>query len=109
GTIQEKQSSSSSEHTPVIEATTRYGLALDDDAGRRIVERCRQADPTATVEEVAHFTSVKIEQLKRKPNVGNWPGLLIRAVSGYFQAPATELHRFRAQKAQERLQTIEVA
>jgi hypothetical protein len=69
---------------------------------RRIISRCQGADHTATVEEIAYFAELKIQQLARRRNITNWPGLLMAAVPPYFDPPATELSRYRKELQQSR-------
>lgn len=102
-------SSSSIASSPlVVEAARRSGIVLDDDAVRRIVFECRKIDRAATEDEMAYFVAVKLQQLRNRP-IDNPIGLLIKAVPKYFETPATELHRFRLQKQQEREGMIEGA
>ena len=102
---QEKESSSS---VAVISATVaQLGILLDDDAVSRLTQRCRDRDPAATHEEIAHFLEVKVHQLKRSRTIGNWVGLLIASVPEFFQPPATELARYRQGKATAALEVAD--
>jgi hypothetical protein len=96
-----EETSSSAESTALVEYLARCGIALDDDAARRIITRCQNSDSAATVEEVVYFAELKVNQLAKRKNIENWPGLLIAAIPPYFDPPATELKRYRARKAQE--------
>lgn len=100
GTTQE--TSSSEEYTILIAVVRKTGISLDDDAARRIISRCRGADHTATVEEITYFAELKIQQLAKRRNIENWPGLLIAAIPPYFEPPATELSRYRIEREQSR-------
>jgi hypothetical protein len=92
-----REKRSSSAFPLVVQAAREHGTTLDDDAVRRIVLRCQAFDEAATEEEVAHFLSVKLTQLRSSRSVGNLVGLLIKAVPEYFAPPATELQDFREQ------------
>jgi hypothetical protein len=80
----------------------QLGISLDDDAARKIVSRCQNTDGSATVEEITHFAELKVQQLARRKNIENWPGMLMAAVPAYFNPPATEVSRYRAEKRRER-------
>jgi len=44
----------------------------------------------------AVFAELKVNQLVKRRNIKNWPGMLIAAVAPYFDPPATELKQYRA-------------
>jgi hypothetical protein len=92
-----------------VERLSRLGVRIDDDAAIRIIRRCQNANSTATVEEIAHFAELKIQQLARRRNIDNWPGMLISAVPAYFDGPATELQRYRADRQREQTRFVETA
>lgn len=104
-----EETSSSSNIAPLIEHLAALGIPLDDDAGRRIVSRCQNTDRTATVEEIAVFSELKVRQLAKRRNIENWPGLLMAAVPAYFDPPATEVTRYREAKRQEREDQMRIA
>jgi hypothetical protein len=106
-TIRKKEEETSS--SAIVQRTAKLGIVLDDDAGRKLLRRCQAADPQATEEEVAHFTEVKVLQLKRSPRIDNWVGMLIASVPLYFQAPATELARYREDRRHQAEQGRETA
>jgi hypothetical protein len=106
GNIRKEQETSSS---PISDACHKYGLAIDDDAIIKIIRRCRLVDPDATETEIAHFTSMKINQLSNSRNIGNWIGLLIASVPAYFQGQKKEVLAYRRQKMQERAEALDVA
>jgi hypothetical protein len=85
-----------------VKRLAELGVPLDDDAARRIISRCQNSDGTATVEEITHFADLKVRQLARRKNIENWPGMLMAAVPAYFNPPATEVSRYRAEKRQLR-------
>jgi hypothetical protein len=93
----ERQTSASA----VADICRKYGIALAAAAERSIPKRCRTYDPSSTDEEIAHFTEVKILQLRNNRNVGNIVGLLLTAVPEFFVEPAHELAHFREGKARE--------
>jgi hypothetical protein len=93
----------------LVSTTIRKLLTIDDDAVVQIMTNCRQQDPDATSEEIAHFTQVKIQQHQKNPSIQNFPGLLIRSVQEYFRPGSGELAKFRAAKAQQRAKGREVA
>lgn len=93
----------------LINRLARIGIHLDDDAGRRIISRCQSSDHTATVDEIAVFTELKVRQLARRRDIENWPGLLMAAVPAYFDPPATELSRYREGKRQDREKEEQIA
>jgi hypothetical protein len=82
----------------LFEVFKRNGLTLDDDAGRTLRNRCLAYDAAATDEEIACFAQASIDQHKKNGQVRNWVGLLIKAVPKFFEAPATELTRYREGK-----------
>lgn len=96
-----RKASSSDYPTTLIERLARLGIHLDDDAGRRIISRCQNSDHTATVEEITVFAELKVRQLAKRRNVENWPGLLMASVPAYFDPPATDLSRYRAERRHE--------
>jgi hypothetical protein len=98
--------SSSNDNSSLSTVMSKFGIVLDDDAARRIIRRCQSADHTATVEEIAHFAELKVQQLMKRKNIENWPGMLMAAVPAYFDPPATELTHHRDAKRQEREQEI---
>jgi hypothetical protein len=104
-----EETSSSEDCTSLVEKLQNLGVVLDDDAARRIVRRCRNANSTATIDEIRHFAELKVAQLSKRRNIENWPGLLISAIPAYFDAPATELIRYRAGKAKEQHEHEEIA
>ena len=85
---------------------SKFGIVLDDDAARRIVRRCQSADHRVTVDEIVHFAELKVQQLIKRKNIENWPGMLMAAVPAYFDPPATELTCYRDAKRQEREREI---
>ena len=56
-----QETSSSADHTELIHRIQKAGVTLDDDAARRLVSRCRSADHTATIQEIAFFTQLKTD------------------------------------------------
>lgn len=85
-----------------MERMIHAGIPLDDDVARKIISRCQNTDGAATVEEISHFAELKIRQLAKRTNIENWPGMLMAAVPAYFNPPATEVSRYRAEKRRER-------
>ena len=83
-------------------------MILDDDAVRKLIRRCRDEDPAATEDEVAAFLNIKILQLRNSPT-RNMVGMLLSAVPAYFAKPATELAKYRQQKAEERAKHLQIA
>lgn len=90
----EKEKTSSSSGVIPAAVAQHCGLALDDAAADRIIEECRKYDHDATEEEVAHFVTVKLDQMRDAP-VKNWQGMLIKYVPLYFKPPATVLQMLR--------------
>ena len=102
--LQEPKTSSPS----VIENTARkYGIILDDDILRRMQKNCKLNEPSASEEEIAYMLEVKILQLKDSRSIQNLPAVLVNAVANLF--PSNELHRYRAQKNREQIQSRELA
>lgn len=93
----------------VVSSSIRKHISIDDAAVRQIVDSCREQDPGASAEEIAHFSEVKILQHRQNPSIQNLPGLLIRSVRDYFRPPAGELTDYRAAKERERQRGREVA
>jgi len=103
------EETSSLEAAPLLERLAALGIRLDDDAGRRIIARCLSSDCTATVEEIADFAELKVQQLAKRRNIENWPGMLMAAVPAYFDPPATEVTRYRERKQRKREDQMGVA
>jgi hypothetical protein len=84
----------------LIERIGNLGVVLDDDAALQIVAACLAMDHAATIEEITHFSEIKVNQLAKRP-VRNLPGMLITAVPAFFNQPATELSRYRETRRKE--------
>ena len=100
---------SSSSLAAIQDVTRKVGIVLDDDAARKLVRRCRAVRPDATECEIARFTELKINQLRKSRSVENWVGMLIAAVPVYFEGEAPELQAWRGHKAREAEQSRELA
>jgi hypothetical protein len=101
--VNRRQTSASPPSALISTTAAKLGVTFDDDAVRTLVRRCLDGDPKASYEEIAHFLDVKVRQLQRSKTVENWVGLLMASVPVFFQAPATELQRYReAKRAAER-------
>jgi hypothetical protein len=98
---QQAHSSSSVVLRVISSAARKWGVILDDDAILQLIQKCRTGDQTATEEEIAQFTALKICQVKNNPGIRNMTGLLLKAVPAYFAWPATEVHAYREQRAGE--------
>jgi hypothetical protein len=85
----------------VVSTAIRKFVAIDDAAVRQIVDNCLRQDPDATLDEIAHFTELKLHQHRKNQSIQNLPGLLIRSVQDYFRSGSGELADYRAAKAQE--------
>lgn len=109
GSVKEviKETSSSQNYSLLAQKLSDLGLPVDDDAAQKIVKRCRNADSTATLEEISHFTQLKVQQLAKRKNIQNWPGMLISAVPAYFDGEATEVRKYRADKLTQAREAIE--
>lgn len=83
-----------------------HGIVLDANAERVILKRCRTYSKSATEEEIAHFTDIKLRQLRTSRNLGDPVGLLMTAVAEYFVEPAYELKRFRGTKLADSQQSF---
>lgn len=103
-----KETSSSHNYSLLAQKLSNLGLPVDDDAAQKIVKRCRNADSTATLEEISHFTELKVQQLAKRKNIENWPGMLISAVPAYFDGDATEVRKYRADKLIQGREAAEV-
>jgi hypothetical protein len=103
------QEASSSDSPVLVNRLADLGIALDDDAARKIISRCQNSDAATTVEEVIYFAELKVRQLVKRKNIENWPGMLMAAIPVYFSPPATELARYRAEKIQESIKTRTLA
>jgi hypothetical protein len=104
--IEERQSSSG--FSTIHEIARKWSVVLDDDAVRKLIRRCHDEDPAATEDEIAAFLNVKILQLRNSPT-RNMVGMLLSAVPAYFVKPATELAKYRQQKAEERAKHLQIA
>jgi hypothetical protein len=93
----------------LVKRLADLGIPIDDDAARRITSRCQNTDSRATVEEIAHFAELKVQQLAKRKNIENWPGMLMTSVPAYFDQPATELMRYRKGKQRERERQEQIA
>jgi hypothetical protein len=80
----------------------KVNLVLDDNAVHKLVRRCQAEDESATISEIAYFLEVKINQLRGRRDIANWPGMLLQAVPAYFTSEKTELLRYRQEKVRER-------
>jgi hypothetical protein len=87
----------------------KFGIRVDTPAAEKLVHGCRRNDPTASLEEIAHFTELKIDQLKRQQNIRNIIGLLIVAVPQCFVALASPLQEYRRERAAKRTREVEAA
>jgi hypothetical protein len=96
------QDTSSSDSPVLVKRLANLGIPIDDDAARKIISRCQNTDGGATVEEITYFAKLKVQQLAKRKNIENWPGTLMAAVPVYFDLPATELSRYRAEKRREK-------
>jgi hypothetical protein len=103
------EETSSSDAPVLVARMADLGISLDDDVARRIVRDSQSANPTVTVDEIAHFAEVKVKQLLKRKNIENWPGMLRAAVPAYFNPPATELSRYRAGKQREQEKQEQIA
>ena len=86
----------SSEITVLSGVLAREGAPLDDDAVRKLIAGCRAFDPTATVEEIAHFTLAKHRERRGRATTG----LLLRAVPKYFEGEAALVQEYRGRQQQ---------
>ena len=70
-------------------------------AAEKLIWRCQSADRSASEEEILHFLKIGGTALRRKglTPIPNWQETLITMVAQYFQPPAFELQRYRAQRA----------
>jgi hypothetical protein len=115
GSFLEIKKEPSSSAVAVQDALTRYG-PTDDDAVRQLITGCREYDPEASNEEIAHFIQAKGDQLRKRRDVRNPIGMLIESVPKYFRlgsaalaAYRTEMAQDRARKAQDIAQSREIA
>jgi len=110
GSVKEviKETSSSQSYSLLAQKLSSLGVPVDDDAAQKIIKRCRNADSTATLEEISHFTELKVQQLAKRKNIENWPGMLISAVPAYFDGEATEVRKYRADKLIQGSETTEM-
>jgi hypothetical protein len=90
---------SSDRSRSAVEVCHRYGVSLDAASAKLIPKRCRTYDPAATDEEIAHFTEVKILQLRGSTRIGNIVGLLLTGIPEFFVAPAHEVKVYREEKS----------
>jgi hypothetical protein len=92
----------------LIKQLCELGITLDDDAAHRIIRGCMNANSRATVDEIVHFSKLKVRQLARRRNIENIVGMLIMSVPAYFVSPATELERYRTMIAANERAAIEL-
>jgi hypothetical protein len=84
-------------------------MAIDDDAVRQLIENCRRLDPDAADDEIAYCAEVWIRQNTNNTSIRKPAAVMLTAVPKFFEAPATELNRYRAEKAREAEQSRELA
>ena len=83
-------------------------MPIDDDAVRQLIENCSQIDPSATHDEIAYCAEVWIRQNARNTSIRKPVAVMLTAVPKFFEAPATELNRYREHKARELEQSREL-
>ena len=84
-------------------------MRIDDDAVRRLIQNCRQADPTATDEEIGYCAQLWIHQNARNTSIRKPAAVMLIAVPKFFEPPATELTRYRDEKGRQLKESREVA
>jgi hypothetical protein len=84
-----------------VAALLRRHLPANEDAVRRLVDRCREADPAATTGEICHFLDLKIAQHARLSSVQNPIGLLIESVPKCFSGAMIQEYREQVRRHQE--------
>lgn len=76
--------------------------AFDDYAVTRLWTECRRQTPDCTIDEVVHFVSLKLDQLRRNRNVINAIGMVLTSVPSYFSGTAiADLRADREKEAKE--------
>jgi hypothetical protein len=76
-------------------------LPIDDDAVRRLIANCRQVDAAAADDEIAYCAELWIHQNARNSSIRKPAAVMLIAVPKFFEPPATELNRYRQQRAYE--------
>jgi hypothetical protein len=76
---------------------SKLGILLGDDTARKLICRCRALDAAATEEEILHFFELRMTALRRRRPIDNSLELLLASVPRYFQRPALDLERYRAE------------
>lgn len=76
-------------------------LPVDDDAISRLIANCRRNDPEASDDEIAYCAELWIRENARNTSIRKPVAVMLTAVPKFFEAPATELHRYRTEKADE--------
>jgi hypothetical protein len=76
-------------------------LPIDDDAVCRLIANCRQVDPEASDDEIAYCAELWIHQNARNSSIRKPVAVMLIGVPKFFEPPATELSRYRAQRAYE--------
>jgi hypothetical protein len=69
-------------------------------AAEKLIWRCQSADANANEEEIRHFLRKGVTALRRRglTPTPNWQETLITSVAQYFEPPAFELERCRAER-----------
>jgi hypothetical protein len=84
-------------------------MPIDDDAVSSLIANCRRNDPKATDDEIGYCAELWIRDNARNTSIRKPVAVLLTAVPKFFQPPATELSRYREQKAHEGEQSRELA
>jgi hypothetical protein len=84
-----------------VSSAMRKYITIDDVAVLRIIESCRQQDPGATDEEVAHFSEVFIVQNRKNTSIRKLVAVMMSSVCSFFIPGSGELAEYRAFKTQE--------
>ena len=84
-------------------------LAIDDDAVSRLISNCRQADQTASDEEIAWCAELWIRENARNTSIRKPVAVMLAAVPKFFEPPATEISRYRAEQTRLAEQSREAA
>jgi DNA-binding MarR family transcriptional regulator len=84
-------------------------MPIDDDAVSSLIANCRRNDPKASDDEIGYCAELWIRENSRNTSIRKPVAVLLTAVPKFFQPPATELSRYREQKAREGEQSRELA
>ena len=106
GNIRNTRRNASSSNIPfLVEIARQYAPGTDDDALQTLIQKCRNHQPDATEEEIAHFIHLKGELARNFASIKNPLGFLLESVPKCFEGES--FRRFREGRLAVRQQAEE--